>query len=461
MIPVLDVTWEEASKLLDQQEGHFLDMKGREIRPAKLSRTTSALANADGGEVLLGVEEVAGAFTWNGFKEIEGANDHLRVLQDSFPLAGEHECEFLRCADHYGLLLRITVTKSRQVKKATDGTVFLRRGAQNLPISTPEALENLRRAKGLVSHEDSTLTAPLDLITNSAQTIEFMLDVIPETEPEPWLRKQQLIVSEKPTVAGILLFADEPQVLIPKGAVKIYRYKTIEEEGTRDTLAFDPIAIEGSIYEQIRVAVSKTVELTEQIQMMTSEGLQRIKYPHESLHEIITNAVLHRDYALNDDVHVRIFDNRVEVESPGRLPAHITPANILAERFARNGKIVRLINKFPDAPNKDVGEGLNTAFLAMQKLRLRDPEIVERENSVLVLIRHESLASPEQTIVEYLRSNDTINNSKARELTGITSETLMRRTFKKLLNAGEIEQVPGTFKGTTAYRRSSIRNGNG
>jgi ATP-dependent DNA helicase RecG len=76
----------------------------------------------------------------------------------------------------------------------------------------------------------------------------------------------------------------------------------------------------------------------------------------------LTNAVIHRDYGIADDIHIRIFDNRVEIESPGRLPAHITPANILDERYSRNGAVVRYINKFPDAPNKDVGEGLNTAF---------------------------------------------------------------------------------------------------
>jgi len=69
---------------------------------------------------------------------------------------------------------------------------------------------------------------------------------------------------------------------------------------------------------------------------------------HHRSHEIITNAVLHRDYSVADDVHIRIFDNRVEVVSPGMLPAHITPENILSERFARNAAIVRLINKFPD-----------------------------------------------------------------------------------------------------------------
>ncbi len=52
-------------------------------------------------------------------------------------------------------------------------------------------------------------------------------------------------------------------------------------------------------------------------------------------------------------------------------------------------KIVRLINKFPNPPNKDVGEGLNTAFKAMKELRLKQPEIIETETSVIVIIKHE------------------------------------------------------------------------
>ena len=65
---------------------------------------------------------------------------------------------------------------------------------------------------------------------------------------------------------------------------------------------------------------------------------------------------------------MRVFDNRVEVESPGILPGQVTVKNILDEQFARNGMLVRLVNKFPDPPNKDVGEGLNTAFKAMPLL---------------------------------------------------------------------------------------------
>ena len=49
---------------------------------------------------------------------------------------------------------------------------------------------------------------------------------------------------------------------------------------------------------------------------MGEDSLERVQYPPETLHEIITNAVIHRDYSIADDVHIRIFDNRIEVQSP-------------------------------------------------------------------------------------------------------------------------------------------------
>tara|TARA_R110002073_G_scaffold11648_6_gene52787 strand:- start:4191 stop:4448 length:258 start_codon:yes stop_codon:yes gene_type:complete len=85
---------------------------------------------------------------------------------------------------------------------------------------------------------------------------------------------------------------------------------------------------------------------------MTEDGLVDVEYPEETLHEIITNAVIHRDYSIPDDVHIRIYDNRVEVENPSVLPGHITVENILGERFSRNGNIVRIINKFPNPSPK-------------------------------------------------------------------------------------------------------------
>jgi len=446
----------EASVLSDEQrdrivaldEGHFADLKAKEIGPAKLSKAISAFANADGGELYIGIAEERHTKIrhWRGFSDFEAANDHIRVFSEILPLGEGFSYEFLSHPSEIGLVLQVSVRKTRTIVTATDGEPYIRRGAQSLHVSSAAALEQLRRNKGITSFETETVAARLDEVTNSATVIEFMLAVIPTAEPVAWLRKQQAIIDDKPTVAGVVLFADEPQA----------RYATSQAAGTRETLVGDPATIEGCVYAVIQRAVEHTQAIISEIRRLGPAGLEQIEYPTETLHEIITNAVLHRDYSLMDDVHVRIFDNRVEVESPGTLPAHITAANILTERFARNGMIVRLINKFPNPPNKDVGEGLNTAFAAMRRLRLRDPEIEPRANSVVVHIRHDRLASAEDMVMEYLGNHPSISNQIARELTGIPSENSMKDVFYRLRDRELIERVPGRDGPRAAWRRKTL-----
>ena len=195
--------------------------------------------------------------------------------------------------------------------------------------------------------------------------------------------------------------------------------------------------------------------MIEGIQKLGSSGLEPVKYPFETLHEIVTNAILHRDYSIAADVLIRIFDNRVAVESPGMLPGQVTVKNILDEQFARNGVLVRLINKFPDPPNKDVGKGLNTAFNAMQKLRLKPPVIEEPDNSVLVLIRHDLLASPEESVMDYLQNHAQIKNGIARQLTGITSENSMKDVFLRMAKSELIERVPNKKGAAAAWQKKA------
>lgn len=452
-IRIANITDEQAELLLSKQEGHFFDGKAKEIKPSKLTKTISAFANADGGELCVGFsEDAAGRFSWDGFAQVEDANAHLQVFEAIFPLGAEFEYEFLKCGTKSGLVLQISISKSQGVKTAGDGKPYLRRGAQSLPIDTPDALRRLEFTKGIVSFETEKTLATPEEITNSTPIIEFMVEVVPTAEPEQWLKKQKLIRDDVATVAGVLLFSDEPQATLPKRCgVKIYRYKT-KEEATRETLAFDPMTVEGWMYAQIHAAVQKTTDVIEEIPKLGVGVLEKISYPSEVLHEIITNAVLHRDYSVPDDVHIRIFDNRIEVQSPGRLPAHVSVKNILEERFSRNGILVRLLNKFPNPPNKDVGEGLNTAFEAMTKIGLKPPVIEELENAVLVIIRHEPLASPEQAILDYLREHDWIKNTDARRVTHIQQPHKINNIFREMETHGLIERKEGSNTSGRAYR---------
>ena len=158
---------------------------------------------------------------------------------------------------------------------------------------------------------------------------------------------------------------------------------------------------------------------------------ETLRYPPIAIHEIITNAVLHRDYSVKDDIRINIYDNRIEVVSPGKLPGHITVENILQERYERNPKIVRLLNKLPDPPNKDIGEGLDTAFRSMRDARLKPPLIEEMDSGVRVVLDTKALRLLEQ-IIDYLEKNATVRNREARELTGVASENAMKRVFERM-----------------------------
>lgn len=446
---VTSISEKEAISIMNLMESHFFDVKSREITPAKLSRTLSAFANADGGEVYVGIED--DPRLWRGFESVEDCNGYFQTFERLFPLGCGFSCEFLTCDQMDGYVLKIEIEKSADIMYASDRTAYLRRAAQNLPQSDHAALERLKQNKGIVSFETSFVNAEEEVIVESDVLQRFVRDVVPLRDGRLWLKQQQLVKQGRPTVAGVMLFAEEPQALLPKrSGIKVYRYQT-REEGERSVLAYDPITIEGCVYDLINKAVSETVRQIENIKLMTSEGLRSVRYPREALHEIVTNAVLHRDYSVPDDVHIKIFDNRVEVQSPGLLPAHITPENILEERFSRNGTIVRLINKFPDPPNKDIGEGLNTAFEAMKTMRLVEPEIRQQGMNVIVTLKHESLASPENLIMEYLEMHEFIVNKQAREITNVGSENAMKHVLRRMVNAGMIRVVQGKTVFDTKY----------
>lgn len=445
MYTIVKLKEEKLSDLININEDYFNDIKSKAISPAKLSETISAFANASGGEIYIGIEENTRTRlrNWSGFACIEDANPIIQVLVELAPLENFYVITFLEHPVLHTYVLQLTVMKTATIVYATNGIAYVRHNAQKIPVNTPEKKRRLELDKGIAHFEDEIVPEAevSDAIESEIMKL-FISHAVPNVESSSWLAKQKLCKDNRLNVAGVMLFTDEPQITLPKrSAIKIYRYKT-SGEADRDMLDGLPLTIEGSAYTQIYAAVYKVKEIIERIKRLGA-GFESIEYPDETLHEIITNAVLHRDYSIATDIQIRIFDNRVEVESPGKLPGYVTTENILDSQTARNPKIVRIINKFPDAPNKDVGEGLNTAFDAMTKLRLKVPEILETDNTVLVIIKHEKLASPEELVIEYLQNHETIRNSQARKVTGIKSENTMKTVFYKLRDRGFIVLVKG------------------
>ena len=454
-IEIQEISLLEKNKILCVEESHFYDAKSKLIKPSKLTKTISAFANTDGGELYIGISESVSQETnemiWHGFTNIEEANGHIQIFEELFPLGQYFNYTFLLESSSLGLVLKVEIFRAKDIINASDGIPYIRRGAQSLPVNSEEKMKRLQFDKGLTSFEIETLDAEIERMTESETTEKYLSYIAPIQDPSKWFKKQNLSRKNMPTVSGILLFDDIPQAILPKRCgIKIFRYETSEAQ--RNSLAFDPLTIEGCLYDQIKEAVKVTLEIVQSIYILGPQGFSTVEYPVITLHEIITNAVLHRDYSIATDIQIRIFDNRIEIESPGKLPGHVTEQNILEEQFARNGTIVRIINKFPEPPNKDVGEGIDSAFEAMVNLKLKEPIIKENENSVIVLIKHESLDSPATIIEAYLKNHEEINNKRAREICHIGSENVVKRIFEKMIANGIIERIPERKGKATAYR---------
>jgi ATP-dependent DNA helicase RecG len=455
---VREVSKTDALSLSSQPEGHFYDRKAAQIKGAKLQKIVCAFANADGGDVYVGIaddkDEVDPEKRWTGAPNMEAFNQLIQSLMELSP-SPPMILEFLRSSLSGNYVLHIQVDKSQSVHQTSDGTVYERKGAQSLPIKEAKRITALGFAKGASSYEDMLVdSADAEDVVDSQEINIFLSEYSPKTDPLDLSLNKGLIDRKnfKPKVCGLLLFSNDPSGVIPKKcSVKIIRYETKEDDPERDHLAFTE-TIEGPLYPLIRASVERVTEIMSSISVWTTEGARSMQYPPETLWEIVVNSVIHRDYSISDDVQIQIFDNRIEVLSPGRLPGFVSRENILDVRYARNPKIVGMLSKYKNAPNKDIGEGLNTAFQKMKEWRMRNPEIMEEDNYVRVVIPHASLATPQEAIMEFLANNPTITNKQARDITGLKSENAVKSEFYKLRDTGRIEMIPELKGNKAAWR---------
>jgi ATP-dependent DNA helicase RecG len=406
----------------------------------------------------VGITEISERkFVWDGFNNEEEVNDLIQVVEDMLYLNCHYGAEFLEYGEK-GLVLRLIINKSSKVIYTPAKKVFRRRNAQDLELKTVEDIRQLELNKGASSYEDFPVNIGLKEISDSNSIYEFLLDNSFDLEPEDFLKKNNLVEEGKPRVSGLLLFSDYPQAFIDRCGVKIVRYNTSAEIPERKDMMGNPVSEEGCLCKLIYKTVEKVEKIVEEIPL-TTQG-DKVIYPQETLHEIITNAFLHRDYSIKDDIQIRIFNDRVEVESPGILPGYITIQNILSQRYSRNGTLVRIINKFKNPPNKDIGEGLNTAFNAMKQSGLMYPKIKQKENSVLVIIPNEKLPDCTQVLLNLLDSHELLDTHEIKRKKIFKSVDEQRKILRKLKEDGIIEAVSGTYGAETIYRRARGINKN-
>ncbi|MCR1246730.1 RNA-binding domain-containing protein [Escherichia coli] len=449
MYEVIDVSAQEIKALLNTTEDHFNDFKSKQIAPNKLQETFVAFANADGGNIYIGIEDAAsGRERISGFNEPEEANAIIStLLENTNPAVENVEVEYLRTPSN-GLILHVDIPKSPKVHYTASGDCFIRANAQKLKIKG-ERITQLSYSKGAEPYEKKAVDiVEVEDILESEYYSDYLRRIGTTQSPRVFLKKQRLLTKKDgefvPNVGCVLLFDEEPQgCLDTRCAVKVYRLRTTEAEYKREQLQEDPVTIEGPLEVVILNTIAKVKEYVDGASFKDGENLVKLSYPAEALKEILVNAVIHRDYSQKDDVHVKVYDNRIEVQSPGRLPGYMTINNLYEERFSRNPNLVRLLHKLPNPVNHDIGEGLDTAKNELRKAGLVAPVFEERGNNFVVIVKHQTIASIEDVIINYFKENPTgqLTNKLVRQLSGEDDLQKVKKALQKLREEGVIKPL--------------------
>lgn len=157
------------------------------------------------------------------------------------------------------------------------------------------------------------------------------------------------------------------------------------------------------------------------------------EYPLAAVREAILNALAHRDYGLRGaTVDLTVWDDRLEVRSPGPLPGHITPENMRHEHYSRNRLLMRVLKTMGLV--EEFGEGVDRIFQEMEGRLMEPPIFRATSSSVTVTLRNRSLVSVEDQVWLALLGQFTLSVAERRVLVAARREgAVTRRRLRNLL----------------------------
>jgi ATP-dependent DNA helicase RecG len=383
--------------------------KKREIRDvaADIARTVVAFANADGGDLLVGVED-DGAITgvpWEGDRrqylvsvpdqQIEG--EKVGVLSRTVQLPG-------------GTVLWFRVLEASEAVVTSDGRCLLRRGAQSVPVA-PRAIQRRREHRyGDGSYEaepvpqarleDLELDPEALLRRHSrAFAVGSVLEKwtrLEELPPEQLLRYWNLAEPRNGSFvlrrAALLLFAKDALRWHPNNRVRIRRVHE-ESEGFGSRLETREHEVIGPIHSLLPRAIGALDTQLETERRGDQLFAVSHRLPREAIDETIINAVAHRNYAIEGQaIEILQYPDRLEVRSPGRLPEPISVEDLKQQRGVHRSRNPLLMRVLRDLGwSRDQGEGMRRIFGSMRQMELHLPELEEVGDTFVVRLSTRSV----------------------------------------------------------------------
>ncbi|NME44485.1 ATP-dependent DNA helicase RecG [Faecalicoccus pleomorphus] len=404
--------------LSNEKEGQYLDRKSARIKPSDIARHIVAFANANGGVLAIGIED-NGEITGFNNKDSKSINDFLNVPFSSCKgrLKVEHEIRKVTIDSKQDSILLLFIEPSEDaVIKTSDDKVYLRVGDKS-KLLNHEQVTQLEYDKGerifedIIVEDSSIDDVDLQLLQQYKEKLGTSLSYEEILDARGLLKKGHL------TNAGILLFAKHPTKFLPNARLRLLKFDGTRFETGQRLNIIKEINYEDAIPKIIqKVKNAITLQLRE-FQYLDENGVFKVipEYPEFAWFEGIVNSLTHRNYSImGDHIRVSLYDDRLEILSPGKLPNIVTLDNMLNTRYSRNPRIARVLGEFGWV--KELNEGVKRIYDEMQMYFLKSPTYSEPNGNSVLLVLENSITSRQ------LRTDDKISSMFDQEILGQLNE---------------------------------------
>ena len=399
-------------------ESTYLEFKevrfsgGRVSGPSRndLADELAAFANSRGGVFVFGVDDETHEIIGIPFDRLDTVVDFVReVCTDSIdPPIENLMVDRLSLPSLSGkdvAVVNVDIPRSLFVHRSPGG-FYHRVGDSKRPMST-EYLARLfqQRSQTRLIRFDEQIVDGSRVKDLSTELWERFRTARSDEDPDTFLDKLGIVGTGddgvlRPTVSGVLMATEDPRRWLPNAYVQAvaYRGDSVRIDSGDDPYQLDAADLTGPLDRQIVETCRFVVKNMKTSATKSIGRIDRPQYDMAAVFEAVVNAVAHRDYSIHGSkIRLRMFENRIELFSPGMIANSMTVESLRYRQSARNEAICSLLTKcaLPDETWLDSGranimekrgEGVPIILDNSERLSGRVPEYTLLDDSELLLV---------------------------------------------------------------------------
>ncbi|MBI1284201.1 MAG: ATP-dependent DNA helicase [Thiobacillus sp.] len=394
------------------QEGQLVDKKSLRVLTGRnpdwdaLAKDCVAFANAQGGRLLIGIED--NADTPAPDQRIDPALADILRRKISERTVNVASLPDIRRADNGGEFLELGIPRAMSVASTTDGRYFLRVSDESKPVLGDDVMRLAAERTALPWETLTSLNVPrtrLDeqrkaVLVAAVRASDRVKDSVKEKTEEELLDHYLLAQGEWLTHLGVLCIGKRED-RANLGTAPVIQFIKYDELGqkvnklTWDDFNLNPMELIEAIWQEIP-------DFRERYEL--PDGLYRQNVPAYDeivVRELLVNALVHRPYTQRGDIFLNLYPDRLEVVNPGLLPLGVTPGNILHTTVRRNDHMARLFHDLKLMERE--GSGFDKIYEVLLSQGRPAPELIETHDRVQVTVRRRIL-KPE--VIDFIAKAD-------------------------------------------------------